>query len=521
MKLFGSLSELVSVVFRKNSQTITLRPNQATTYTAARDIQTPPQDANSVLVSESATQTLTNKTLTAPTVTNPTITDGSITSVNTFSLDDTDSAFDLSIESTSTLPGNRTLTLDTEAGNRTLRLSNDFITAGSQSITLTGTGSTNVTLPTTGTLATLAGTETLSNKTLASPDVTTQVRLLNQGQLQLREGTGGGTDQINIQAPSTLAASYTLTLPPDDGSSGQFLTTDGSGVLTWSTSAGATDSQADAKNYSIACSVGSSALTIALKNKAGSDPSGGDAVSISFRNATAATGDYVLRSVTAATSITVTSGATLGQRNAEDGYIYVYALDNAGTVELAVSTYLVPEHSIQSTTVMNSSSDDNYTFYSTTARTTKSVRLLARLTNNQTTAGTYSVVPTNITLGTYFIPFRTKDMSLTVTGNNSWTTSGAFGYAYEDGGGTWRLAATVRGTTSSTTQPDITFSGVTFTSGYQQTCAVNTNNLFSGAFAGCQVDVGTGVISLFASSASVGWNIAALDLKLDKRPTWA
>lgn len=63
MKLFGSLKELVSVVFRKNSQEITLRPNQATTYTAARDIQTPPQDANSVLVSESATQTLTNKTM--------------------------------------------------------------------------------------------------------------------------------------------------------------------------------------------------------------------------------------------------------------------------------------------------------------------------------------------------------------------------------------------------------------------------------------------------------------------------
>lgn len=63
MKMFGSWSEDLSIIFRKNSQAITLRPSQTTTYTAARDIQFPPQDADSVLVSETATQTLTNKTM--------------------------------------------------------------------------------------------------------------------------------------------------------------------------------------------------------------------------------------------------------------------------------------------------------------------------------------------------------------------------------------------------------------------------------------------------------------------------
>lgn len=63
MKLFGSITELVSAIFRKDSQQITVRPNQATTYTAARDIQLPPQDANGVLVSATSTQTLTNKTI--------------------------------------------------------------------------------------------------------------------------------------------------------------------------------------------------------------------------------------------------------------------------------------------------------------------------------------------------------------------------------------------------------------------------------------------------------------------------
>lgn len=230
MKVYGSISRLVSVIFRKDSNDITFRPNQATTYTASRDIQAPAGDTDHVIVSRTSTDTLTNKTLTAPT-----INAGTANGLTALSLDDSDSAFNLTIASTSTLTAGRTLTLDVEDGARTLRLAGDLISAGGNSLTLTTTGATNVTLPTTGTLATLAGTETLSNKTLASPDVTTQIRLLNQGQLQLREATGGGTDQINIQAPAALAASYTLTLPVDDGTSGQALTTDGSGVLSWST----------------------------------------------------------------------------------------------------------------------------------------------------------------------------------------------------------------------------------------------------------------------------------------------
>lgn len=63
MKVFGSISRLVSILFRKDSQDITLRPNQGTTYTAARDVQLPPGDAAHVLTSASSTQTLTNKTI--------------------------------------------------------------------------------------------------------------------------------------------------------------------------------------------------------------------------------------------------------------------------------------------------------------------------------------------------------------------------------------------------------------------------------------------------------------------------
>lgn len=72
MKLFGSLSELAAILFRKNGFSVTARPNQTTTYTANRDVQVPPGDADQVLVSEAATQTLTNKSLTSPAISSPT-----------------------------------------------------------------------------------------------------------------------------------------------------------------------------------------------------------------------------------------------------------------------------------------------------------------------------------------------------------------------------------------------------------------------------------------------------------------
>ena len=40
---------------------------------------------------------------------------------------------------------------------------------------------------------------------------------------------------ITMDAPSGLAASYTFLLPPNDGTNGQVLTTDGNGVTTWTT----------------------------------------------------------------------------------------------------------------------------------------------------------------------------------------------------------------------------------------------------------------------------------------------
>ena len=49
----------------------------------------------------------------------------------------------------------------------------------------------------------------------------------------IRHYDNDDSNYIDIQAPGTVATNYALTLPTTAGSSGQVLTTDGSGVLTW------------------------------------------------------------------------------------------------------------------------------------------------------------------------------------------------------------------------------------------------------------------------------------------------
>ena len=48
-------------------------------------------------------------------------------------------------------------------------------------------------------------------------------------------GGGGGTVSLKAPAATTSNAALELTLPVDDGTSGQYLKTDGSGVLSFAT----------------------------------------------------------------------------------------------------------------------------------------------------------------------------------------------------------------------------------------------------------------------------------------------
>lgn len=58
-----------------------------------------------------------------------------------------------------------------------------------------------------------------------------QVDITGTGDLRLQDTTGG--QYVALQAPGTVSASYTLTLPAADGTSGQAIVTDGSGTLSF------------------------------------------------------------------------------------------------------------------------------------------------------------------------------------------------------------------------------------------------------------------------------------------------
>lgn len=178
---------------------------------------------------------------------------------------------------------------------------------------------------------------------------------------------------------------------------GQILTANGSGSSSWVT----TTDPLFAQNYSLTTSVAANAMTIALKDASGADASATSPAKFAFRNATAATGTYSVVSVTGALSMTITSGATLGHQDNVLQYIYVALINNSGTAELAVigSRYDLDEGGVISTTIMNSSSDDYLTMYSTTARSNVAFRIIGRLSSTQTTAGTYASNASQISLG--------------------------------------------------------------------------------------------------------------------------
>ena len=57
------------------------------------------------------------------------------------------------------------------------------------------------------------------------------------GKLVLKEGTTNGTNAITVKAPNNIATDVTFTLPSADGTNGQILTTNGSGVLSFASAA--------------------------------------------------------------------------------------------------------------------------------------------------------------------------------------------------------------------------------------------------------------------------------------------
>ena len=139
-------------------------------------------------------------------------------------------------------------------GSNTLTLAGNVTHAGAFTRTFTATANTTLTLPVTGTLATLAGTETLTNKTLTAPVIAT---IVNTGTLTLPTSTDtlvgrATTDTLTnktIQGAVITTGSINNTpIGASTANTGAFTTLSASGTITASgniTGAGAATSTLD------------------------------------------------------------------------------------------------------------------------------------------------------------------------------------------------------------------------------------------------------------------------------------
>jgi hypothetical protein len=193
----------------------------------------------------------------------------------------------------------------------------------------------------------------------------------NTGAFTTLAATTGTITTVNA---TTITATGTVTA--------ETLTFEGGGSMT---------KPPEASIQPITASVAASALTVTL-----------NPTTLDFRSATLTSGAVVSRLITSAISVTVSSGSTLGTVSAVQSRIVVLALDNAGTVELAVVN-ISGGTSLDEAGVINTvaeggagAADSASTIYSTTARTSVAYRVVGYIESTQATAGTWATAPSTI-----------------------------------------------------------------------------------------------------------------------------
>lgn len=213
--------------------------------------------------------------------------------------------------------------------------------------------------------------------------------------------------------------------------------------------------------YPVSASVAASAMTVTL-----------NACSLAFRSTTLGSGTTSTATVTSPISVTIPSTATLGTVNATQSQIVVLAINNAGTVELAVVNIAggsnLDETTLITTTTIAAGSNSASTAYSTTGRSSVAFRVVGVIISTQTTAGTWATAPSTI-----------QGM-----GGQALTSMQSLGY-----GQTWQIVTGSRaiGTTyyNTTSRPVLAFVSVAgATAGSANSGTININGVAIGYITG-------------------------------------
>lgn len=185
------------------------------------------------------------------------------------------------------------------------------------------------------------------------------------------------------------------------------------------------------ENATIAATRSAGAETIHLKTLAGTDPSQSDPVRVGFAKTD---GTFEVLEVTAALSLTLSSGSTLGAVDTEPFRLWVTLFNDAGTVRLgAVKCALTDgvrglfDNLSESSTAEGGAggADTAGVIYTGTAVTSKTMRVLGYLEYTLTTAGTWDTAPSLIKLWSQGdkLPGDTVQISRSSTGATSVLTT--------------------------------------------------------------------------------------------------
>jgi hypothetical protein len=131
-------------------------------------------------------------------------------------------------------------------------------------------------------------------------------------------------------------------------------------------------------------------LTINLTTNSGAVPSAGSPCILPFRSATANNGAVITRNISAATSLTLSSGSTLGVGSANSPFsLWIVAFDDAGAVRLGAincrsggNVFPLGRTNPRASSTAEGgagAAGNTHTFYTDTAVTTKAYCILGRL----------------------------------------------------------------------------------------------------------------------------------------------
>ena len=198
----------------------------------------------------------------------------------------------------------------------------------------------------------------------------------------------GVISSVNTSAPSTLARSGANT-DITSLASATTVTTQSAADNSTKIASTAYADRVSAKIQPITASVAANALTLTLNPTV-----------LDFRSATLTSGTVNSRSVPAAISVVVPDTALLGTVNATAARLVLLAIDNAGTVELAVINIAggvaLDETGVISTTSIGTGADSAGVAYSTTGRSNVAYRVVGFVDITEATAGTWATAPSTI-----------------------------------------------------------------------------------------------------------------------------